>query len=82
MKDQMMQSCRQGEKANQTIRQTRYKAHRSSISKLGDPFFSSFHQISFSELGSLTTRLSRGLRPVLAPEVFDLMSAPSISFNF
>ena len=69
----MMQSCKQGKRANETACQTRYKAHRSSISKLGDPFFSWFHQMSFSELGSLTTRLSRGLRPVLAPAFVDLI---------
>ena len=49
----------------------RFESYRSSISKLGEPFFSSFHQMSFSELGSLTTRLSRGLRPVLAPADMD-----------
>jgi hypothetical protein len=39
------------------------------------------HQISFSELGSLTIRLSRGDRPVFAPEYavrapVDVMAEP------
>lgn len=39
------------------------------------------HQISFSDVGSLTTRLSEGERPVLAPEYAvkapeDVMAVP------
>ena len=41
--------------------------------------FTGPHQTSFSELSSLTTRLSEGERPVFAPEYADMAPAEVIA---